>query len=283
MESPVGQAIGVHGTDEQRARLRAGRYCVGFAEAAHGSDLAAVETRGDIAGDEVVVTGAKVWLAHADAASAALVLCCTEPAASRYRNLSCVLVPLQDNNVELRPLRTMTGDIEFFEAVFDGARAPADNIIGGRGNGWRVAMTTLGFARIAREMDPTEPSTGAELSATELEREFWDLVATAQRHRRADDPLIRQQLAAAYAQMRTLQLHTDAETTSLLWGQYRQRLGELGVEIMGADAMVRPDGDAYATSRWQHALLSSPGEALANGTQDIQRTTVAERVLGLPQ
>jgi alkylation response protein AidB-like acyl-CoA dehydrogenase len=283
MESPVGQAITIHGTDDQRARLLPSDLCcIGFSEPDHGSDLAAVETRGDVIGNDVIVTGAKIWLAHADQACSALVLCRTEPTAPRYHNLSCVLVPLHDNNVELRPLRQISGDAEYCEAFFEGARAPLSNIVGGRGNGWRVAMTTLAGARSA-------PST---FDHAEIEREYWDLVETARQYGRDRDPLIRQQLAWAYGQARILQLHhlraaarprPDASLTNLLWSDYRRRLGEIAIEIIGADALVRPDGEAYATSHWQRVLLSGPAESVAAGTSEIQRTMIGERVLGLPK
>jgi alkylation response protein AidB-like acyl-CoA dehydrogenase len=288
MESPVGHAIFVHGTDEQRLRLlpsvpdQCEWYCVGFSESDHGSDLAAVQTRAEIIGSEIVVTGAKVWLAHADRAAAAFVLCRTEPAAARYQNLSCVLVPLHANHVELREVRQMSGDADFFDAVFDGARAPLDNVIGGRGNGWRVALTTLAFARADRRT----------LQQPDPERAFWDLVDTARRYRRDDDPLVRQQLAEAYAQARVLQLHhlrarthptAEASVTRLLRADYQRRLGEIGMHILGADALVRADGEAYAASHWQHVFLSSPAESLAAGTDEIQRTIIAERILGLPK
>jgi alkylation response protein AidB-like acyl-CoA dehydrogenase len=278
VESPVGQAIAIHGTDEQRSRLLPATaeghdaYCVAFTEPEHGSDLASVETRGEILANEIVVTGTKLWLANADQARAALVLCRTEPAAPRYHDLSCVLVPLQDDDVELRPLREMTGGSEFCAAYFDGARAPVDNVIGGRGNGWRVAMTTLALARTAHDVD--------------LESEYWDLVKTARHYGRDADPLVRQQLASAYAQLRILRLQATTgheSMTSMLWARYRQQLGDIAMDVLGPDALLRPDGEAYATSHWQHVVLSAPGEAMASGTADIQRTTIAERVLGLPK
>jgi alkylation response protein AidB-like acyl-CoA dehydrogenase len=265
----------VYGTDEQRARLLPAleSCCLAFTEPDHGSDLAAVETRGDVAGDEVIVTGTKMWLADADQTGSAFVLCRTEPTAPRYQNLSCVVIPFDDNHVELRPLRQMLGESHYFEAVFDGARAPLHNIIGGRGNGWRVATSALELAR-----DADHP--------VELRSEFWDLVDTARRHGRHADTLVRQQLAWAYSQIHILEtcgVRAAPEVKDLLMHEYRRRFGEIAIDIVGADALVRPDGEAYATSRWQHLLLSAPGEAIARGTPEIQRNIIAERVLGLPK
>jgi alkylation response protein AidB-like acyl-CoA dehydrogenase len=285
LESPVGRAIIVHGTDEQRARLLPSttsgqeRYCVGFSEPAHGSDLASVETCGQVDGGEIAVSGTKAWVAHADRASAIFVLCRTEPTAPRFRNLSCVVVPLRDNQVELRPVRQMSGDDGFFHVHLDAARAPLGNVIGGRGNGWRVAMSTLAFAR-------------ATTGQVALEREFWELVETARRYGRDRDPLVRQHLAWAYAQVRMLHAYSlrtpspsEAETSliKLLGSEYHRRLGEIALDVAGADALVRPEGEAYTTSPWQHVFLSSRAETIAGGTSEMQRTLIAERVLGLPK
>jgi alkylation response protein AidB-like acyl-CoA dehydrogenase len=255
---------------------------VGFAEPAHGSDLASVETCGQVDGSEIVVRGTKAWVAHADRSSAIFVLCRTEPTAPRDQQLSCVLVPLPDDHVELRPVRQMTGEDALFEVHLDGARAPLGNIVGGRGQGWRVAMSTLAFARAAR----------ATAGHVALEREFWDLVETAREHGRDGDPLVRQQLAWAYAQMQTLRLlglrrpsPSEAEVSLLavLGSAYHRRLGEIAMDVIGTDALVRPEGEAYTTSRWQHVFLAGRGETIADGTSEVQRTIIAERLLGLPR
>jgi alkylation response protein AidB-like acyl-CoA dehydrogenase len=280
-ESLVGPAVIVHGGDDQRARLLPpiieGRdfYCQGFSEPDHGSDLAAVESRGEVRGDQVAVTGRKVWARGADRASAIFVLCRTEPGAPRHRNLSCVLVPLHDGGVEIRPLRQMSGATDFFEVFLDGARAPLSNVIGGLGSGWRVAMTALGF-----------------------EREFWELVDTARRHGREHDPVVRRQLAWAYGQVQIMRFQgmrllaqlavrgepgPEASLAKLFRSEYHRRLGEIAIDIVGPDAMVRPEGDGYATDRWQDVFLSSRAGTIDSGTSEIQRSIIGERVLGLPR
>jgi alkylation response protein AidB-like acyl-CoA dehydrogenase len=293
-ESLVGPSVIVHGTDEQRARLLPriieGRdvYCQGFSEPDHGSDLAGVETRGEVAGDEIVVTGQKVWTSRADHANSIFVLCRTEPGAPRYRNLSYVLLPLHDNGIEIRPLRQMSGATGFFEVFLQRARAPLSNVIGGLGNGWRVAMTTLGFERGGR----------ATIAHLAYEREFWELVDTARRYGRDRDPLVRQQLAWAYAQVQVMRYQgmrllaqlavrrepgPEASVTKLFWSEYHRRLGEIAIDILGADALVRPDGQGYATDRWQGVFLSSRAGTIFSGTSEIQRNIIAERALGLPR
>ncbi|HEY4024805.1 MAG TPA: acyl-CoA dehydrogenase family protein [Candidatus Dormibacteraeota bacterium] len=293
-ESLVGPSVIVHGTGEQRARLLPriiqglDLYCQGFSEPDHGSDLAAVETRGEVVGDELVVTGQKVWTSGADRANAIFVLCRTEPDAPRYRNLSYVLLPMRDNGIEIRPLRQMSGATGFFEVFLDGARAPLSDVIGGLGSGWRVAMTTLGFERGGR-------ATVAHLA---YERELWELIETARRYGRDRDPIVRQQLAWAYAQVQIMRFQgmrllaqlavrrepgPEASLTKLFWSEYHRRLGEIAVDITGADALVRPDGPGYATGRWQGVFLSSRAGTIFSGTSEIQRNIIAERALGLPR
>ncbi|MFZ0215890.1 MAG: acyl-CoA dehydrogenase family protein [Candidatus Dormiibacterota bacterium] len=293
-ETLVGPSVIVHGNHEQRARLLPaiieGRdaYCQGFSEPNHGSDLAGVETSGEVDGDELVITGQKVWTSGADRANSIFVLCRTEHAAPRHHNLSYVLVPLHDNHIEIRPLHQMSGASEFYEAFLDGARAPLTNVVGGPGNGWQVAMTTLGFER----------GGSATVAHLAYEREFWELVETARRLGRDRDPLVRQQLAWAFSQVQIMRysgLRTlaqmaarrepgpEASINKLFWSEYHRRLGEIAIDIVGAGALVRPDGEGYTTDRWQDVFLSSRAGTIYSGTSEIQRNIVAERALGLPK
>ena len=293
-ESLVGPSVIVHGTEEQRGRFLPriisglDTYCQGFSEPDHGSDLAGVETRGEVVGDELVVTGQKVWTSGADRANWIFVLCRTDPDAPRHRNLSYVLMPIKDNGIEVRPLPQMNGATGFFEVFLDRARAPLSNIIAGLGNGWRVAMTTLGFERGGR----------AAVAHLAYERELWDLVETARQYGRDRDPLVRQQLAWAYAQVQVMRYQgirrmaqlavrrepgPEASLTKLFWSEYHRRFGEIAMDVVGADALVRPDGDGYATNRWQRAFLSSRAGTIFSGTSEIQRNIIAERALGLPR
>ncbi len=294
-ETLVGPAIIVHGTDEQRAhflpRIVSGEdvYCQGYSEPNHGSDLAAVETRGVVDGDEIVITGQKCWTSGAHRANMMFVLCRTDPAAPKHRGLSYVLVPFSsDNGVTVQPVRQMSGAAEFCDDFLDAARAPLFNVIGGLNNGWRVAMTTLGNERGGR----------ATTQHLRYEREFWDLVGTARKLGRHDDPLVRQDLAWAYTQveiMRYSGLRTlatlaakkepgpEASVNKLFWSEYHKRFGEIAVNLVGADAMVRPEGDGYKTTEWQQTFLGSRAGTIFSGTSQIQRNIIGERALGLPK
>lgn len=225
-------------------------YCLAFSEPDHGSDLAAVETHAEVRGSDAFVTGVKTWVAGADSASEALVLCRTQ------HGLAHVLVPLHDNHVELRPIRTLAGEDTLFELVFDGARGQLADSVALTRNPW-----------------------------LDSEQEFWDLVEAARRRGRSEDPHIRQQLAWAYSQVRIIRIlaERDPSLAHLVWSEYHRRIGEIAVDVMGADALVRPDAEAYTTSRWQNVFLTSRGDTIAAGTSETQRITLAEHVLGLPR
>jgi alkylation response protein AidB-like acyl-CoA dehydrogenase len=294
-EALVGPSVIVHGTPEQRThflpRIISGAdvYCQGFSEPGHGSDLAAVETRGRITdGDQIEITGQKVWTSGASRATMMFLLCRTDPDAEKHAGLSYVLVPFTGPEVTYRPIRQMSGASEFCEDFLDGVRAPLFNVIGGLNNGWRVAMTTLGHERGGR----------ATVQHLGYEREFWDLVDTARKYGKSADPLVRQQLAAAYTGVQLMRfsgLRTlaevaegrppgpEASVAKLFWSEYHKRLGEVAISIVGADALLRPEGDGYPTTAWQNVFLSSRAGTIYSGTSEIQRNIIGERGLGLPK
>jgi alkylation response protein AidB-like acyl-CoA dehydrogenase len=293
-EALVGPAVIAHGTPEQREhflpRIVSGQdvYCQGFSEPDHGSDLAAVQTRGEVDGDEIVVTGQKVWTSGAGRATMMFVLCRTDPRAEKHQGLSYVLIPFTGPQVRYRPIRQLSGAAEFYEDFLDGVRAPLFNVIGGLNNGWRVAMTTLGHERGGH----------ATIQYLRFEREFWELVDTARKHGRIADPLVRQQLARAYTGVQLMRfsgLRTlaqvaagrpqgpEASVSKLFWSEYHKWLGEIAMSITGADGLLRPEGAGYPTSRWQGVYLSSRAGTIYSGTSEIQRTIIGERALGLPR
>ena len=298
-ESLVGPSIIVHGTDEQRAhflpRIIEGtdRYCQGFSEPDHGSDLAGVETRAVVDGEEVVVTGQKVWTSGAHLANTMFTLCRTDPDAPKHRGLSYVLVPMKrddgsNNGIELQPLRQMSGASGFCQEFIEGARAPLFNVIGGLNNGWRVAMTTLGNERGGR----------ATTQHLNYEREFWELVETARKQNRAEDPLVRQDLAWAYTQVELMRYSglrllatlaakrepgPEASVNKLFWSEYHKQFGSVAINLVGAQGMIRPEGPGYRTDRWQQVFLGSRAGTIFSGTSQIQRNIIGERALGLPK
>lgn len=293
-ERLCGPSIIAHGTAEQKARFLPrivsgeDRYCQGFSEPGAGSDLASLATKGVVEGDEIVITGQKIWTSRAHLANVIFLLCRTDPDAPKHRGISFVIVPMADNGIEIRELITMAGDNAFCQEFIDGARAPLDNVIGGLGGGWKAAMTTLGSERGAV----------AAVQHLQYQRELGDLVDRARELGRISDPIVRQELAWAWSQVHVMkatgqrvlarlsdgeELGPEASLTKLVWSEYHRRLGEIAVDLQGAHALVRPEGDGYKVDRWQKAFLASRAETIFAGSSEVQRRIIAERVLGLPR
>jgi alkylation response protein AidB-like acyl-CoA dehydrogenase len=299
-ESMVGPSIMHHGTDVQKAELLPKilsgehRYCQGFSEPSAGSDLAAAALRGELRGEELVLTGQKVWTSRYTAANMIFVLCRTDPDAPKHQGLSYVLADFgSQNGMDVRPTRQITGARDFAEVFFDGARAPLSNVIGGLGNGWKVVQTTLANERVGSGRTTTM------LVLARL-REFEQLADLAVRTGRARDPVLRQRLAWAYSRVQVLRFTWlrilgelsagrdpgPAMTTwKLFWSEYHTALGEIAVEVLGAAALVRPSVpvDDYAVDQWQQVLLASRSGTIYAGTSEIQRNIIGESVLGLPR
>jgi alkylation response protein AidB-like acyl-CoA dehydrogenase len=212
----------------------------------------------------------------------------TDPAVPKHNGISYVLLDFTGPGVEYRPIKQLTGAAEFAEDFFDGARAPLFNVIGGLNNGWRVAMTTLGYERGSR----------ATTGYLGFEREFWALAGTARKTGRSADPLVRQQLAWAYTQVQLMKfsgLRTlarlaagrapgpEASIDKLFWSEYFKRLGEVAAGIEGTQALIRPEGDGYPLTFWQDNFLAGRPASIYAGSNEIQRNIIGERVLGLPK
>jgi alkylation response protein AidB-like acyl-CoA dehydrogenase len=297
----VGPSIIVWGTDEQKAhflpRIIDGTdlYCQGFSEPDAGSDLAGLKTRGIVDGEEVVITGQKVWTSGAQSANMMFCLCRTDPDAPKHKGISYVLTPMfrQDgasNGFELRPIKQLTGQAHFTETFITEARAPLFNVIGGLNNGWRVTMTTLG----------NERGGNATTQHVQYTKAFWEAVEVTRKYGRERDPLVRQQLAWAFTHceiMRFQGLKVLSEVVAkkdpgpassinkMFWSEYAQRFSEIVLGIRGADSMVMPDQDpeVYQPDNWQGSFLSNRSVTIWGGTAQVQRNIVGERVLGLPK
>ena len=275
------------GTDEQRARflppIRTGDelWCQGYSEPDAGSDLANVKTRAVLDGNEWVVTGQKVWTSLAHVADWCFVLARTDPDASKHAGLSYLLVPMDQPGIEVRPIVQITGTSEFNEVFFDGARTAAANVVGAPGDGWRVAMATLGFERGVATL-------GQQVGfARELDR----VIALARETGVIDDPYIADRITQSwielrsmrYTALRMLSVHTpgvEASISKLLWSGWHQRLGELAMLVRGADATVAADGQL---DDLQRLYLFSRADTIYGGSDEIQRGIIATRMLGLPR
>ncbi|UFQ16315.1 MULTISPECIES: acyl-CoA dehydrogenase family protein [Streptomyces] len=266
-------------------------WCQGYSEPDAGSDLAGVRTRAVRDGDTYAVTGQKVWTSLAREADWCFVLARTEEGARGHRGLSFLLVPMdQPGRVEVRPIRQLTGTSEFNEVFFDGARARAAHVVGGAGQGWRVAMGLLGFERgvstLAQQIG----------FAQELAAVVREAVATGA----VRDAVVRERLERSWAELRVMRWNAlrtlgggsavaagAPSVAKLLWGRWHQRLGELAVLVRGAAGAVGPaDWSArapYELDAAQRLHLFTRADTLYGGSDEVQRNIIAERVLGLPR
>ncbi|MBY8339851.1 acyl-CoA dehydrogenase family protein [Streptomyces spinosirectus] len=295
-ENLLAPTLIAHGSDEQKARflppVAAGEelWCQGYSEPGAGSDLAGVRTKAELAADgSYRISGQKIWTSLAHEADWCFVLARTEPGSTRHRGLSFLLVPMdQPGRIEVRPIRQLTGTGDFNEVFFDGARARAEHVVGGAGNGWTVAMSLLGFER------------GVSTLAQQIgfAAELGRVVEAAVRSGAVDDPVLREQLVRQWAELRAMRWNAlrtlgrsgDAGAPSvakLLWGGWHQRLGELAMRVRGAVAGVGPrdwsPSSPYELDAFQHLFLFSRADTIYGGSDQVQRTILAERVLGLPR
>jgi alkylation response protein AidB-like acyl-CoA dehydrogenase len=300
------------GSPEQKARFLprilsgADRWCQGFSEPDAGSDLASLATRATLVkeegeeGGEWVIDGQKIWTSVAHRANWIFLLARTEPRARGHQGISFLLCPLDQPGVEIRPIRQVTGDSDFNEVFFTGARTPADLVVGAPGEGWKVAMTLLGHER------GEEAATNPILFKAELDRLF----ALAAERGRDRDPLIRQRLAWCHARVEImrylgyriltqLQSGTDlgaaASVAKLYWSEYHVAATELALDIQGLPGLVpegrgplravRTDdpGAPNSSGSWLGAFLNARAGTIYAGTSEVQRNILAETVLGLPR
>jgi alkylation response protein AidB-like acyl-CoA dehydrogenase len=302
-EGLIGPTIIEFGTLEQRRRflepIRRGEelWCQGYSEPGAGSDLASVATRGELDGGEWVITGQKTWTSLAHLCDWMFLLARTEPGSQRHRGLSYLLVPMRQDGIEVRPITQMTGTSEFNEVFFDGARTGAANIIGGPGDGWRVAMATLSYERGASTL-------GQQIG---FRRELDQVIETARQTGAAADPVLRDRLVRSWIELEIMRMNAlrmmrslaagepgpEVSIAKLYWSHWHQRLGELAMAAAGTAALTAPavpstDGDSsldnpYPLSDLQRLYLFSRADTIYAGSSEIQRNIIAERVLGLPK
>ncbi|MET1002172.1 MAG: acyl-CoA dehydrogenase family protein [Acidimicrobiia bacterium] len=284
------------GTDEQKQRflpkIQAVEelWCQGFSEPNAGSDLANVQTRAALDGDEWVITGQKVWTTLAHRADWCFVVCRTDPESTSHHGLSYLLCPMHQDGVEVRPLRQLTGSSEFNEVFFDSARTAKENVLGPVGEGWKVAMATLGFER------------GTAFLSQQLafEHELAHLIDVAKKNGARDDVAVRDELAGSYARLQVMRynglrmltnlvqrgsLGPEASVGKLFWTTWHRDFGETAMKVLGTDALQILDdrNGAYDLDELHQTFMASRAETIYAGSSEIQRNIIGERVLGLPR
>lgn len=265
-------------------------WCQGFSEPDAGSDFAALKTRAvpdpDSPGDWIV-SGQKVWTSGAQYAKWCMLVARTDPESgtpggpAKHKGLTYFVLDMESEGVDVRPLVQITGSPEFNEIFLDDVKIPGSAVVGGVGNGWKVALTTLMNERAGL----------AFFLQVRLRQQLDTLVGIARENGSADDPIVADRLADLHVRTEALRLMAwkgltaieqygqpgpEGSLTKWLWSETNQLLVQLAVDIVGGDALV--DGDP-----WAYALLRARGNTIEGGTTEIQKNIVAERVLGLPR
>jgi alkylation response protein AidB-like acyl-CoA dehydrogenase len=275
------------GTPEQKERLLAPIltaeeiWCQGFSEPDAGSDLAAVKTRAVREGSDWVVTGQKVWTSGAQYSKWCMLVARTDRDAAKHKGLTYFLMDMEQEAVQVRPLRQITGESEFNELFIDGARIPDTQVLGGEGNGWKVALTTLMNERAGLAFFLQVRMRGL------LEALFTEAAASGA----LDDPVIADRLGELYLKAEVLRLTAyrglttiekygqpgpEGSLTKWMWSQTNQQLTQFAADLLGPAAIE-------AGGKWSYELLRARGNSIEGGTTEVLKNIVAERVLGLPK
>jgi alkylation response protein AidB-like acyl-CoA dehydrogenase len=284
----AGPTIMTWGTPEQQERyltpiLTAEEiWCQGFSEPDAGSDLAALKTRAVKDGDEWAITGQKVWTSGAQYSKWCMLVARTDPdAPKKHQGLTYFLMDMEQPGVQVVPLRQITGEAEFNELFLDGARVPDENVLGGVGNGWKVALTTL----------MNERSGLAFFLQVRLRQLLDRLIGEAAERGLLEDPVVADKLGALHLRAEVLRLTayrglTAIETygqpgpegslTKWMWSETNKDLTQFAADLLGPEAL-------HAGTPWAYELLRARGNSIEGGTTEVLKNIVAERVLGLPR
>jgi len=287
-----GPTVIAHGTDEQKERylqpiLSADEiWCQGFSEPDSGSDLASLKTRAVRDGDEWVVTGQKVWTTLAHHAKWCMLVARTDPEAPKHKGLTYFLMDMEQDAVQVRPLTQITGEAEFNELFLEEARIPHENIVGGEGNGWNVAITTLMHERATLAF-------GLQIQVKIALGELFDQARSSGVNGASavEDDIVRQRLAQLYIESEVLRLNAYRGLTATMkygvpgpegslgkwhWSDVNQSLTELAMDLAGPRAQLQDE-------KWTYRFLRARANSIEGGTTEILKNIVAERVLGLPR
>ena len=293
--SMLGPTLMKYGTAAQQKRflpkiLTADElWCQGFSEPNAGSDLANLQTRAVLEGDDFIVNGQKVWTSMGHVADWCFLLVRTDPGAPKHKGISFLLVDMRTPGITVRPLRQITGEAEFNETFFDSVRVPKENLVGKLNEGWSVAITTLAYERDLLTF----------IRHISLRNALHRLIKLAQSRGRNTDPVMRQTIAGLWIGEQALQLNgyrsltrilrggqpgPEGSTAKLFWSQLDQELALTATQVIGPYSQIT-EGSAWAPDdgQWEFYELLARGSGIRAGTSEILRNILAERVLGLPK
>jgi alkylation response protein AidB-like acyl-CoA dehydrogenase len=264
-------------------------WCQGFSEPGAGSDLAAIRTHAVVDGDDLVVNGSKIWTSYAQVAHFQELLVRTEPGSERHQGLSWAICDMTAPGVTVRPIELINHHYDLCEVFYDDVRVPLASVVGGLGNGWATAMSTLSFER----------GTGFMADQVTLARNVEQIAAVFGERRRSgsgadDDQALAERIGLARAETSALRAMTYANVSEsertgnpgssgslvrLYLGELWRRVQDLGMDVLGAGSLIRDDLDEFGGGPYLYSFAATVG----GGTSDIQRTIIAQRVLGLPR
>jgi alkylation response protein AidB-like acyl-CoA dehydrogenase len=269
-------------------------WCQGFSEPGAGSDLAALQMRAERQGEHYVLNGQKIWTTNAMHGDKIFTLARTGTGeGKRHQGISMLLVDMRQEGVEARPLKQITGSSEFGEVFFTDALCPVEEVLGGEGNGWQTAMLLLSFER----------GSSAIGQYTDFRR-MWDQVAALAKdvdrggRPAAGDPALRQRLADALVDLECLKLHSwhvltqtsqgkdlgfEASMTKIMWSETFRKVSDAYEAVLGTGFQVPEPQPGMSLGELTAMALWSRSCTIWGGSQQVQRTIVAERVLGLPR
>ncbi len=298
-EGLIGPTLMHFGSPDQQQRflpaIRAGDelWCQGYSEPDAGSDLANIATRADLATnaegrDEWVIDGQKVWTSLAHWSDWCFLLARTDRSAPKHRGISFLLIRMDAPGIEIRPIVQLTGTSEFNEVFFSGARTPADLVVGGVNEGWKVAMGLLSYERGASTL-------GQQFA---FERELRAITELAAANGRSRDARFRQRLAETWSRLEIMRwnslrmlTHADrpelsgaAYIAKLYWARLHRDIGELHLDALGTDGLVAgtaSDAGGYDLTDAQRSFLYTRADTIYGGSNQIQRNIIGERALGL--
>ncbi len=295
-EGLTGPTLIAFGSEAQKEKYLPGivsgeeLWCQGYSEPGAGSDLANVKTKARFDEDrgQWILNGQKVWTSLAHEADYCFVIARTDPDSVAHKGLGFFLIKMDQPGVEIRPIEQITGTSEFNEVFFDEAECDAQDIVGAPGDGWKVAMGLLGFERGVSTL-------GQQM---QFQNELDEVVALAKTNGAARDPIIRQRIARAHAELKIMRynsmrmlsgqsgsdgsLQKEALIYKLFWATWHRGLGELAMDVMGPECEILDDGP-YELNRLQSMYLFVRSDTIYGGTNQIQRNIIAERGLGMPK
>ncbi|MGD9701243.1 MAG: acyl-CoA dehydrogenase family protein [Acidimicrobiia bacterium] len=297
--SHAGPTLIERAADEQKAyhlpKILGGEvvWCQGFSEPEAGSDLASLQTKAVVDGDQLVITGQKIWTSYADVADWQELLVRTDREAPKHKGITWVICDMSSPGIDIRPIRTMDGEEEFCEVFYDEVRVPLANVVGQVNEGWSVAMSTLSFER----------GTAFTVNQVRLAGVVENLIDLAKHRTGADgrrpwiaDEEIARRLAEVRAEVAAMRAMTyagisrsmrhgspgpEGSIIKLYYSDLAQKVYRLAFDILGDDGVEFIS--RWSPGGWSGSYLFSHAASIGGGTSEIQRNIIGDRVLGLPR